>query len=671
MIGWPEFFCRPSFSYLKKFHHINFKNIFFSKTISPVLIPAALASIILFILLAHVQVYGQVFTEVSQEVNISHLNSDANILNAGVVLFDFNNDDFLDVFATGAYDSVHLYLNDTNGKFIDVTDIAGLDVLQHPDVITAGCTSGDFNNDGFIDLFVTTDRGADNFLFKNNGDNTFTDVSISSGIKSNDSIWSTSATFVDINLDGYLDLFVANYVSYSEPVFQDLTSSSVPLKNYLYINQKDGTFIEKSADYGLNTGKPTLAVTALDVNGDFVPDLLEVNDFSRGNNLFLNLIADSSRFYSVGDKIGLDDSGNFMGVAIGDINNDLKLDLFLADLYEGFLKVDIGKNDSCQLPDFNSTSMTQFFDNNELTVFWGTAFADIDNDADLDLIVSGGDLYDISPQPLMVFINNNGYFKRKDEDFGMASIGSGRGLATGDYDNDGDIDLFWAQTSGNPVNKNKLVVYRNDLSDQHNYVKVKLKGIDANPQGYHSLIYFYVGDKAYLRQVDGGSSYLSQNSTIVHLSLENSTPPDSIKIIWPGGKSQIEYNILPNTINTFTENMLDFKMESTPKELSCFFTIPQDTSATENPVLGLIEMEEKIEISITPEGLIISSEMAVIRDYIILNFAGKILAQASKMNLKRVSVGKEQIHTNLFIVHVTITGSTGNIVSKKFFVDSW
>lgn len=495
-------------------------------------------------LIGYMPISGQDFKEVAASLGVNHYAVHQNRICAGVALFDFNNDGNLDFYATGAEASDHLYLN-TGTEFVDVTAASG---IAKGDVITCGVTSGDYDNDGFVDLFITTEQGFNNILLRNNGDSTFSDVSELSGIASGDSVWSTSATFVDINVDGYLDIYVGNYISYTAvPYYNNITTGVIPVRdNYLYINQKNGTFIESAAILGVDKSRAALAVTAADLNGDYLPDLFDGNDFGQaygGNAVYLNDVSVSDSLFEAGKELNLRDPINCMGVSVGDANGDLLPDVHFTDW--SFDRLKYGSED-CEPFRIQRDKING--------LCWGTSFSDFNNDTHLDIITAYGTIIDLKKDvPGLLWNNGDGSFVNRTEESNISQEILGRGIATGDIDNDGDMDFIVAPVNSNENEVDKLMIYRNDDENDHNWSKVYLKGLSANADGYDATVYFYLEEKVMMRYMDGGSSFLSQNEAVIHAGLGDKTVIDSVKIVWPGGKEQMVYDLKPNMTYTIEE----------------------------------------------------------------------------------------------------------------------
>ena len=224
---------------------------------------------------------AQTFTESSIALGVAHEYIDSNLMGGGAAFFDFNNDGWEDIYITGGDNRDQLFENDQTGNFIEVGIAAGLGFTGS--IKTNGVISGDIDNDGFNDLFITTSENHPNILLLNSGNDTFTDISIDAGIV--DSVWSMTATFGDFNRDGFLDIYCGNYVKYSTLPFY--TSIFGGYQNNLYLNIGNNTFLDVSQSYGIiNTGS-TLATTFTDFDNDSDMDVIVGNDFGPlyGDNL--------------------------------------------------------------------------------------------------------------------------------------------------------------------------------------------------------------------------------------------------------------------------------------------------------------------------------------------------------------------------------------------------
>jgi hypothetical protein len=470
-------------------------------------------------------------------------------MGSGVVFFDYDGDLDPDLYlvnggalpgfvAAGPIQGA-LYRNDGHGAFTDVTLASG---LAH-EGYGMGAVAGDYDNDGDPDLFVTH-YGRDR-LFRNNGDGTFTDVTEKAGV--GNPLWGSSATWSDLDADGDLDLFVANYVDWS----LDKNSACVrrgaakpvptycPLNHFqglpdeLYRNRGDGTFeaIGKEAGVALTTGKG-LGVVALDENVDGLPDLYVAND-QVPNFLFRNL--GGMRFAEVALDVGVayDANGSAlagMGVDAGDYDQDGDLDLYVTNFQ--------GEHDSLYRRDdkgfFTEVSAPAHLMLPSMkTLSFGTAFADLDNDSLLDLVVANGHLESVDGAPQaqhkQLFWNlGKGRFEEvHPSGNGFDSIGVGRGLATADIDGDGDLDLLITNNGGRPE------LLRND-SPSGNVLRLLLVGRRSNRDAVGARLLVDLGDVRQVFEVKAGSSYLSQNERIVHIGLGKRSRVEGIRIRWLG-----------------------------------------------------------------------------------------------------------------------------------------
>jgi hypothetical protein len=410
-------------------------------------------------------------------------------MSGGVAFFDYDNDGDLDVFLvnsltvdlvkTKGKTKSDLYRNDGGGKFTEVAVKAGLSDIGWG----MGAVTGDYNNDGFEDLYVTC-LGPDR-LFKNNGNGTFTDVTNKAGVS--DPRWSTGASFVDYDRDGDLDLFVANYVDFdinNLPEFgkgQTCTYKSIPVQcgprglkgagDSLFRNNGNGTFTDVSKQAGVSDvdGFYGLGVMTSDFDEDGLIDIFVAND-STPNFHYRN--NGDGTFKEIGFTAGTADNENgseqgCMGVTAGDYDHDGKIDLFVtnfADEYNTLYHND-GPNsftDVAYAAKVAPVSLPH--------VGWGTKFFDFDNDGWVDIFVANGHVYPQLPsyrQPRLLHRNNrDGTFTEVSADFGtiLTELRASRGVAFGDIDNDGDVDLLVADLDGPPQ------LLRNDNGNANNSI---------------------------------------------------------------------------------------------------------------------------------------------------------------------------------------------------------
>jgi enediyne biosynthesis protein E4 len=489
-------------------------------------------------------------------------------MGAGVALFDYDNDGDLDVFLvqgtplsdTGAAGlkprpTSRLFRNDltrdANGTphlhFTDVTERAGVGLRGYG----MGVAVGDYDNDGDLDLFVTT-FGPDT-LYRNNGDGTFTDVTATAGVS--DDLWSTSATFFDYDRDGDLDLFVANYLDFTlastkactDPLgAPDYCGPRVyePVPDRLYRNDGNGRFTNVTETAGLTKAYGAgLGVVAGDYNGDSWLDLYVAND-ARSNQLWINrhdgTFADEGMLSGAAVNAAGNAEGS-MGIASGDYDNDGDEDLFITNIVgETFA---FYRNDGRGVFEDVRVASGVGAATGGMTGF-GTGWFDYDNDGWLDLFVANGAVNTIASQrgqsrPLrmrnQLFHNVGGHFEETSGAAGppFATLEVGRGAAFGDIDNDGDIDIV-VTTNGGPV---QLLL--NQSASQNHWVQLKLVGRAGNRRAHGALVGLERrGMPTQWRRVHSDGSYLSASDDRVHFGIGASTKVDAVSVQWPDGNKE-------------------------------------------------------------------------------------------------------------------------------------
>ena len=496
----------------------------------------------------------------------------AESMSGGVALFDYNNDGYLDIFFVNSLTvellkankktRSALYRNNRDGTFSDVTDKAAVADVGWG----MGCAVGDFNNDGFDDLYVTS-IGPDH-LFKNNGNGTFTDVTQKAGVS--DPRFSTGAAFLDYDNDGRLDLFVTNYVDFDMshlPTFGEGPTcqfKGIPVQcgprglpgagDSLFRNNGDGTFTDVSKKAGVadSRGYYGLDVVGSDFDGDGWIDIFVAND-STPNFLYHN--NGNGTFSEIGFESGtaLDKNGNeqgCMGVTLGDYNHDLLLDLFITNFDDEYnvLYRNAGRGSFVDVSYESGVAMISL-----PYVGWGTKFFDYDNDGWLDLFVANGHAYpqrDRYRQRKLLHRNNrDGTFSEVAAQFGSALMEerASRGTAFGDIDNDGDVDIVVNDLDSVPQ------LLRNDGGSKNNWIFVKTIGAKSNRNGIGSKVKVVSGDLIQLDEVRSGGSYISQSDLKLHFGLEKRTSVDLIQVRWPSGAVDTLTNVAVNKIVTVKE----------------------------------------------------------------------------------------------------------------------
>jgi hypothetical protein len=520
----------------------------------------------------------------------------AEIIGSGVALFDADNDGDLDVyFAQGqslepgappAVGSGRLFRNDlvvnADGTrtlhFTDITERSGIKSRGYG----MGVAAGDYNNDGCVDLYLTN-LGA-NQLFRNNCDGTFTDVSVQSRTQGAPGNWSVSAAFVDYDRDGWLDLFVGNYLSWSAASSTacfgpsgrpDYCSPNVysPQPSRLYHNNHDGTFTDVTASAGLASDfGPALGVTTADFNGDGWIDFYVAND-GKPNQLWIN--QHDGTFKNVGLISGtaLSTHGKAkagMGVDAGDVDNDGDEDLFVANLTgEGH---DLYVNNGAGLFEERSGASGIGPASRAYTGF-GAAWLDVDNDGRLDSIVVNGAVQTIEalrrlndPFPLhqrrQLFHNiGNGRFEDATARAGAAFQHSevGRGAAFGDIDNDGDTDVVVSNNNGHA----RLLI--NEIGNKNHWIGLRLvtstadvgrpfQGRQIGRDALGARVQVILDDgRSIWRRARSDGSYASANDPRVLVGLGTAAHVARIHVIWPDGHAEEWSDVAVDRYTTLTQ----------------------------------------------------------------------------------------------------------------------
>lgn len=513
-----------------------------------------------FILNSHAQTP---FKDVTKEAGIDHVfQVFEGFFGGGVCVLDYNNDGFEDIFLPSGMGDDKLYKNNGNGTFTDVYASSGLTPSRK--FITQGAVAADVNRDGFVDIFITTISTkdtmkviprAENLLFLNNGNGTFKDATKEYGL-SELQCFTTGANFGDFNADGFPDLYVGNYFTEYQGKLNTISDATIVgssqiAKGQLLMNIDGKKFKDVYEDYGLTHKGFGFGGLFTDFDNDGDQDLIVNHDFGykRTPNLLLENKYPSRKFVDVAKKTQMDLRINSMTSAVGDYNGDGLMDYFFTNIRFNYFMHHTDKEDIFE-------NKIQKLGMDFMSISWGANFADFDHDTDLDLYVANGDLNpNCTPMGNFYFENTNNTFKDKGREMGVNDYGIGRGSVVFDMDNDGDLDIL-------VVNQTPVMTYpvesrtkllRNDAA-KGNWVKIRLKGMQAESHGIGSRIEVVADGKKMIREIDGGgSSHLSQNSTIAHFGLGNAKQIEKITVIWTGGKQQVLINQQVNTLIEITE----------------------------------------------------------------------------------------------------------------------
>jgi hypothetical protein len=478
----------------------------------------------------------------------------------GICVADFDGDGWQDIYFVNGRDlydrgistSNALYRNNHDGTFTDVTEKAGVPGTGYG----LGCVWGDFNNDGFPDLFVT--QYGRNVLYRNNGNGTFTDVTDKAGVAGTESgTFHSGATFFDYDKDGWLDLYVGSYVALGDKRYcqlGDVLSSCAPSEyrgsaDALYHNNHDGTFtnVTAAAKIYQPEGK-NLSVAAADYDGDGWPDLFVAND---GLNAYLYHNERNGTFKEIGlvSGMALNAQGRVMAamcISLGDYDNDGRLDLYISDFQRSsdHLWHNEGKGLFDEVSD--QTGITR---PTRDVLSFGGGFFDYDNDGWLDIFIANGHVYleveQATPGTHYKQINSlfhnegNGKFvevgKLSGPGFGTPYVG--RGVAFADFDNDGFMDVVVANNGDPPL------LLHNSGGNNNHFLNFRLLGTKSNRDATGARIHVVAGTMSQIREIAGGGSYLSQSDLRANFGLGKAKRAEIVEIAWPSGQQQVFRNV--------------------------------------------------------------------------------------------------------------------------------
>ena len=479
---------------------------------------------------------------------------------SGIAFFDYDNDGWLDIYLTngsrldnkfpsGKVPHTHLYKNNRDGTFTDVTEKSGIGRTGWQ----VGVCVGDYDNDGWDDLFLTF--WGHNVLFHNNGNGTFTDVTQKAGLYQEAVRWGSGCTWIDYDRDGFLDLFVAHYI------VLDLAKTPAPGEagncqwkgfpvmcgphglpgetNNLYHNNGDGTFTDVTEKAGILAPGPRYSITAVsyDFDNDGWPDIFVAVD-SEPSILYHNKHDGTFEDIAVVAGCAYNEDGQAqagMGVGVGDYDCDGWLDIFKTNFADDTANLYHNSGDGT----FTDNTFMSGVGVNTQNVQWGCGFADYDNDGWPDIIQVNGHVYpevdehhlgQTFKEPRIVYRNlANGRFQDVSAQMGpgITQRFSSRGCAFGDYDNDGDIDIVV-----NNMN-DRCSLLRNDGGNRNNWIKVKLVGTKCNRTALGARVRVVTGNHAQIDEVHSGTSVMSQSDLRLHLGVGEAKTIDLLEVKWP------------------------------------------------------------------------------------------------------------------------------------------
>lgn len=482
---------------------------------------------------------------------------------AGCMFWDYDGDGDQDIYlVNGAYKQGishvqgrslqgklknRLYRNEGGGKFIDATDNSGLGDTGYG----MGCVSGDYDNDGDPDLFVTN-HGTSQF-YRNNGDGTFAEFTQEAGIEN--SLFAVGACFFDYDADGYLDLFIGNYVEYDPNYKYYYAADQFPgplsylgQPDKLYRNKGDGTFEDVTEKAGvLDTDGRAMGVAACDIDEDGDIDLFVANDamenyfyFNNGDGTFTNKALDTATAFGQNGE-----ATSAMGPEFGDYNLDGFMDLLVPDMAYSCLYQNTGQGFFEDLSHEKNlaTACGQF-------TSWSGNFLDLDHDMDLDIFITNGNSHRLEGEEDTVLLNDKGQTfldisAQCGEDLLEEFVS--RGSAVADYDEDGDLDILELNLNA------RARLLRNEGGSGGHWIKIKVKGTKSNRDGVGTRIRLTAGGVTQIRDIVTSSGYISQSATMAHFGLGVNEIIDKIELRWPSGIRQTLENVKADQTLSITE----------------------------------------------------------------------------------------------------------------------
>ena len=604
------------------------------------------------------------FTERSVAAGLNFTYQEMLLMGGGAAAFDFDNDGDEDLYVVGGGGHDVLFENDCTGNFTDVSVQYGIPVLTQSS-FTTSVTTGDIDNDGRREIFVGTvgpvggDAGFDrNLMLKfDTISQQYKNIAIGYGLY--DASFCMGGHFFDVNQDGLLDLYVMNYVE--TPGLISVDGELVAFdhdcgRNRLYINTGQAFFTESASVYSLINDGCTLAATTSDMDMDGDPDLFIANDFGKWlqpNELHKNNYPQVS-FTDISVTSQINAQMYAMGIAVGDYDEDGDFDYYFTNIAQNRFFENNGNGTFNNIALQLGLENTYATDPTKYTTGWGCFFEDVNNDSYLDLFVANGYVNsaidkDGLRQTDRLFLGNNSHtFEDRTVACGVFYEGLSRGAITADFNQDGRPDILTVTNDIIfPGPTNFLQYYQNTSADLNNWISFKLEGQKSNRDAYGAKVLIFSDNRKLLKEVSGGSSHASQNSSAVHFGLGSLTKVDSVQVFWPGAKMETIFSPSINELSYIKQKEEKAEIISGPGITENDFKIAFNQT-TKEITLGY-EGQQFQQVKLLVSDLM--GRVIIHDEFLMTNGQEKIIALGKVHQLFFVSVkNKDGVFTRKFVM---------------------
>lgn len=616
------------------------------------------------------------YVDITQDLGISHTYINNDHIGGGVAIVDYNSDGWLDMVFTGGETPDRLFENLKNGQFQDVSEKL---LKPNQSDVTSSVVSGDFNNDGCVDLYFSVyNREAPDFILINDCQDSFfiQEVNIFGN--------SIGATLFDFNKDGFLDIYSIGYVETPNPVLDSvgriIAYDHTCGDNFLFMNTGDLGFIDVTDTYQARGEGCSLAVTVVPVPDLKTHAIYIANDF--GEFLHPNqmlVLQEDSPLVDEASLYGVDKRMYGMGIAVGDYDNDLDLDMYVSNLGENIFY----QNNQSQYVEVQQelNVANTYTPDGQFATSWGTFFLDVDNDTDLDLFVANGFLF--TPEfigtsfidPNQLYLKTDAGYVNSDVDFGIRHFGPGinRGAAMGDLDNDGDLDILVSYINFEETSHQRLIyrIYDNVDQSDNQYVDIKLEATTTAPDAYGSQVILYSGERSWLGYHYSSGIHCSQSSPFLHFGLKDIETIDSVKVIWPNYVEDvytqvpvnrqvllIENNQLAEVYGCTNQNSINFD----PKATIAINCIEDGTTAT------LEVFKQDLTIAINESFITLKTSRSETQVLELFDISGRLIIR-EELDITRADELNFLVPTTVAGIYICSLTSKQGKVSGKIYLD--